>query len=364
MATREDTTAQPELDEAKVEEFLGKAIGDFSATMTVTLATIGDRLGLFEDLAKNGPATSKELAARCEIDERYALEWFRGMATAGYLEHDRASDRYTLPPEHAPVLAQEGGPMFMMGGFQMVPGAVGILDQLTEKFRNGGGVKQDAYTDDWWHGMQRFSDGFFENMLVPVWIEAMPDVKRKLEEGGLCADVGTGGGRAPIKLAQAFPKSRHVGFDIAEAQLKRARANAEQAGLGDRVKFERRDVTKDGWPEPCDVITTFDVIHDAIDPAGLLKAIREGLKDDGIYVCLDINCADDPNDNEGPVAAMMYGFSVLYCMTTSLAHGGEGLGTCGLPPAKLRELASEAGFSGVKLVPLENPFNNLYEVRP
>lgn len=55
---------------------------------------------------------------------------------------------------------------------------------------------------------------------------------------------------------------------------------------------------------------------------------------------------------------------MVYCMTTSLANGGEGLGTCGLPESTLRELALAAGFGSVQKLPLENPFNNLYEVKP
>jgi hypothetical protein len=130
------------------------------------------------------------------------------------------------------------------------------------------------------------------------------------------------------------------------------------------VKFEKRDVAREGLPEKYDVISTFDVVHDAVDPVGLLRAIRASLADDGIYICLDINCADDPADNEGPLAAMFYGFSVTYCMTTSLASDGEGLGTCGLPEAKLRELCDEAGFGELRRLPLEDPFNSVYEIRP
>jgi hypothetical protein len=51
-------------------------------------------------------------------------------------------------------------------------------------------------------------------------------------------------------------------------------------------------------------------------------------------------------------------------MTTSLAGHGAGLGTVGLPEPRLRELATGAGFGAVRRVPLENPFNNLYELRP
>jgi hypothetical protein len=81
-------------------------------------------------------------------------------------------------------------------------------------------------------------------------------------------------------------------------------------------------------------------------------------------VCLDINWSEKLEENHGPLGAMFHGFSVLYCMTTSLAGGGMGLGTLGLPEPKVKELCAEAGFGSVRRVPLENPFNNLYEVRP
>lgn len=61
---------------------------------------------------------------------------------------------------------------------------------------------------------------------------------------------------------------------------------------------------------------------------------------------------------------MFYGFSLLYCMTSSLAHGGAGLGTCGLPEGKVRELCTRAGFRTVERVPVENPFNTLYAIKP
>ena len=129
------------------------------------------------------------------------------------------------------------------------------------------------------------------------------------------------------------------------------------------MSFHQLDASA-GLPEQYDVITTFDVVHDAADPRGLLRSIRAALHPDGIYVCLDINCSNRLEENTGPLGAMFHGFSVLYCMTTSLANGGVGLGTLGLHEPKVRELCAEAGFSSVRHVPLENPFNTLYEVRP
>jgi hypothetical protein len=66
--------------------------------------------------------------------------------------------------------------------------------------------------------------------------------------------------------------------------------------------------------------------------------------------------------NVGPIATLLYGFSVLYCMTTSLAEGGEGLGTLGLPEPVLCDLAAKAGFAQVRHVEMDNPFNSLYEL--
>jgi len=354
---------QAVLDQTKVDQFVGKVLGDTSATLVTLLAAIGDRLGLFKELAASGPVSSADFALRTGINERYAREWLGGMATAGYIDYDAATQRFRLPLEHAPALADEGGPFFFGGVHEMLPALIGVLDQVTESFRQGGGVPQSAYDAHLWDGMERFTMGWFENLLKQQWIPAMPDVRAKLQEGALVADVGCGRGRALIKMAQAFSNSRYVGYDVFQPSVDRATANAKAAGVADRVSFRQLDAST-GLPEQYEVITTFDVVHDAVDPRALLRSIRGALQPDGIYVCLDINCSDKLEENAGPLGAMFHGFSVLYCMTTSLANGGVGLGTVGFHESKVRELCAEAGFTSVRRVPLENPFNNLYEVRP
>ena len=349
------------IDEAKAEEFVGKVIGDFAGAMTTILTLIGDQLGLFKELAANGAADSHQLAQRAGIDERYAREWLHGLHAAGYLTRENGG--FALPPEHQLAFAQEGGPMFLCGGYEEFYGVLAVVPQLIESFKTGGGVAQDQYPQQFWRGLGRFTAGWHENHLVQEWIPAVPDVHAKLQQGARYADVGCGQGLALVRLAQAFPNSTFVGYDVFEGSLAGAAELAEREGVSDRVSFEVRDVAE-GLDEKFDVISTFDVVHDAVDPVGLLKGIRSGLADDGHYLLLDINCADDPVDNQGPLAALFYGFSVTYCMTTSLADGGVGLGTCGLPPAKAKELTTEAGFSSCDKLPLENPFNNLYDVRP
>jgi SAM-dependent methyltransferase len=349
------------IDEAKLGAFMERVLGNAAGLMASTLATLGDRLGLFKALS-SGPATSAELAVAAEVNERYAREWLRGMHAAGYLELERNSGRYALPPEHAQVLANEGGPAFLGGAFQLTFGYLRTIDRLTEAFRSGGGVPQSAYPIETWEGMGRFSRSFYDNLLVQQWLPMVAGLQGRLEQGVRWADVGCGSGLAVIRLAEAFPASTFVGYDNFDGQLALARRAAEDAGVSDRVRFELHDAAA-GLPGRFDVISTFDVVHDAVDPAALLGSIRRGLEPDGTYLMLEMNSADDPDDNVGPLATLLYGVSVVYCMTTSLASGGAGLGTCGLPAPRVRELCDEAGFASVDRLDLHDPFNALYVVR-
>jgi SAM-dependent methyltransferase len=355
------TKTLPAIDSEKVQAFVGKVLNDSSATFATTLAAIGDRLGLFKTLAASGPATSTELATRAAIDERYAREWLGGMTNAGYLVHDPATGRFTLPAEHAPALAEEGGPFFFGGPYEMLLALGTIYDPLTDAFRQGGGVPQASYDPRFFEGMERFTAGWFNNLLLQEWLPAMPDVRERLEAGTDLADIGCGRGRALVRLAGAFPKRRFVGYDIFEPNIEAAQSSAVCAGVTDRVRFEVRDAVTP-LSSPVDIVTTFDVVHDAADPLGLLRSIRESLAPGGIYICLDMNCSDHLQENDGPIGALFHGISTLYCMTTSLAQGGAGLGTLGLHERRLREYASVAGFGSVRLA-FQDPFNKLYELR-
>lgn len=341
------------------EEFVGKVMGDTVGLTNTVLAWIGDELGLWKDLTKRGPATSVELAARTGLAERPVREWLSGMTAAGYLVHD--SGTFRLPEEYAPVLSQEGGPVFFGGVHQELLGCTRPLDKIVESFRTGRGVPQSAYPEMVYDGMDRFTAGWFENLLLPVWLPAVGLVER-LEAGIEVADVGCGRGRALVKMAQAFPRSRFVGYDIYGPNVAKAKKLAEAAGVLDRVNFVELDAA-DGLPRTFDLVTTFDVIHDAVDPGGLLRSIQKSLNKAGKYLCLDINCSAKLDENVGPLGSLFYGCSVLYCMTTSLAHGGAGLGTCGLHEPMLKEIGGAAGFKRIQRVPLENPFNNLYELQ-
>ncbi len=353
---------KPSKDPSKTEEFLGRVLEDTASTFTMVALGIGDRFALFKELVARGPQTSAELARRTSLAERYVREWASLLATAGYLTYEPSSGRFSLPPEHAPVLAEEGGPFFVGGIFQQMPALLGLFEPLARAFKDGKGIDPGLYTEDVWKGEQRGNDMWHNHLLVADWIPRMPAVQEKLRAGARVADLGCGSGRALVRLAQAFPNSSFVGFDIEPDSVERAQALAEAEGVADCVSFQVHDLTR-GLPGGFDIVTAFDVVHDTADPLAVVKHVRQALNPGGTFVLLEINSADTLEENRAPFGTLFYGYSLLFCMSIAIARGGEGLGTAGLPDARVREYAKAAGFAEVRRIDIENPFNVLYEVK-
>lgn len=354
---------QTAFDKTKAKQFLARFQGDLAGAMSTRLCAIGDRLGLFKTLAEHGPLTSQELAVRANINERYAREWLQGLTAAGYLEVDPVRLSYTLPAEHAKPLADEDSPLFQGGILELLAHAQTPFEELVDAFKHGGGVAQSSFHPNLYHGMSRSSGVRYKNLLLQQWLPSMPDVQAMLERGVAVADIGCGKGAAILRMAEAFPKSTFAGYDSFPPQVEGANARAAEAGLADRVKFAVADGAEK-LPASYDVIFTFDVIHDSPRPLEAMRNIRAHLKPGGVYVMQEITAEDELHANTGPMAAMKYGMSLHYCMTTSLAQGGAGLGTCGMPEKVIRDLSNQAGFTRVIKSPACNDFISLYEIWP
>jgi hypothetical protein len=95
--------------------------------------------------------------------------------------------------------------------------------------------------------------------------------------------------------------------------------------------------------------------------------VRRALADDGTWFVADIKAHASYEENvaRNPMAAMMYGTSVLTCMSSALSEpGGLGLGTLGLHPGLAEEMARAAGFSHFEAIDLGHPVNAFYVIRP
>ena len=351
-----------DFDKARAKAFTGQLIGDAAAAVTMHLCAIGDRLGLFKDLATNGPADAGAFAERTSIDKRYALEWLEAMASTGYLEFDPETVNFTLPPEHARPLADDANPIFQGALWNLLTYSMAPFDELVAAFKNGGGVPQSSFPPELYVSMQRSSGLRYQSFLLNTWLPDMPDVLARLETGVDVADIGCGRGTAMTMMAEAYPNSQFWGFDAFAPQVEGAKEKAVELGVDANTTFEVLDASEE-IPRDFDLIFTFDVIHDMAQPRAGLANIRRHMKPDGIYVLQEITAADERHENRGPEATLKYGMSLTYCMTTSLANHGEGLDTLGMPPKVVRELCAEAGFGEVRHLPCSNDFISLFEVR-
>ena len=354
-------TAQP-IDQTKLDEFMGRFVGDMGATVSAALVVIGDRLGLYRAMADGEPVSPAELAARTGTDPRYVQEWLANQAAGGYISYDRATEEFFLTPEQSFALAQEGSPAFIPGAFQVATAAIKDEEKITQAFVGGHGVGWHEHHHDLFAGTERFFRPGYSANLVSSWIPALDGVEARLRSGALVADVGCGYGASTILMAEAFPLSEFVGFDYHAASIEHARKAAAQAGVGERVSFEvaaAKEYPGDGY----DLVCMFDCLHDMGDPVGAAAHVLSTLGSDGTWLIVEPYAGDRLEDNLNPVGRVYYGASTLVCTPASrdqevgLALGAQA------GEARLREVVTAGGFTRFRRA-AETPFNLVLEARP
>jgi SAM-dependent methyltransferase len=349
------------IDQAKLDEFLGRFVADLGAVFHAPAVVVGDKLGLYKALAAAGPSTPAELAGRTGTSERYVREWLRGQAAGGYVTYDPAADRFLLTEEQAFALADDTSPAFVPGAFQVATSAAKDEPRIAAAFRSGAGVGWDQHHADLWQGTERFFRPGYAANLVPSWIPALDGVEAKLAAGARVADVGCGHGASTILLAQAYPRSTFTGFDYHHGSIEWARKAAAEAGVSDRVSFEV--ATADAYPGGgYDLVAVFDALHDMGDPLAAAGHVRRTLAADGTFLLVEPAAGERLEDNLNPVGRIFYSASLFICVPNGLSQGGEALGSQ-VPEATWRELLAEAGFGRFRRA-AETPFNRVFEARP
>jgi SAM-dependent methyltransferase len=349
------------IDEAKLQEFMGKVVTDMGAIISGPLFVIGERLGLYKAMAGAGPLSSEEVAERAGVAERSAREWLRNQAAGGYVSYDADSDRYTLPDEHALALADEDSPFYVLGVYELIASLYADEGKIIETFRSGSGMGWHEHDHRLFRGTERFFRPGYRAHLVSEWIPALEGAQEKLERGAKVADVGCGHGASTVIMAQAFPNSEFVGFDYHEPSIERAREAAFEAGVADRTSFAGASA-KDYPGGDYDLVCVFDCLHDMGDPVGAAAHIHETLAPDGTWMIVEPFANDNVQENLNPVGRVFYGASTVICTPASLSQDvGLALGAQA-GEARLAEVIKEGGFSVVRRA-TETPFNLVLEAR-
>lgn len=362
-----DTTGR-EIDPDKLKMYSFGLFTQLSGAVTAGMLHLGDRLGLFTALASfDEPATTQQLADAAGLDERWVREWAYNQAAAKMIEVDTSvrPERFSLIPEAVAVLASPEHPAYGMGMFHRFPQTMSALDHMPESFTTGLGHDYDSHGCEGAVGIERSFEPWNRAHLLPTVLPALDGVVERLEIGAKVIDIGCGAGGAVLMMAEAFPNSTFVGYDISAHALDRAN---ERLAASKVTNARFRDPRVEPMPtdHSCDFVTTFDCIHDMTHPQEMMHSIREAIADDGTWLLVDIKGRDSFAENveKNPVAALMYGISVLSCMSSALSEqGGAGLGTLGLPASKAEEMSTAAGFGRFEKLPIDHSVNAFYEIR-
>jgi SAM-dependent methyltransferase len=356
------TTAANTIDQAKLDEFMGRFVGDLGAALSAALVVIGDRLGLYRAMADGEQITAEELARRTGTDSRYVREWLSNQAAGGYVTYHPEAATFSLTPEQSLALAQESSPAFVPGAFQLATALTKDEEKISGAFLGGHGVGWHEHHHDLFAGTERFFRPGYAANLISSWIPALDGVQAKLEAGAHVADVGCGHGASTLLLAGAFPRSRFVGFDYHGPSIEHARQAAQAAGMDDRVTFEVAPAKS--YPgSDYDLVAMFDCLHDMGDPVGAAAHVLQSLAADGTWMVVEPYAGDRLEDNLNPVGRVFYGASTLVCTPASrdqevgLALGAQA------GEARLREVVTSGGFTRFRRA-TETPFNLVLEARP
>lgn len=352
------------LDAQRLERAVGKVFGDIGVGINGPLVLIGDRLDLWKALAAAGPVTPAALAERTGLVERYLREWLRAMTVAGYLDYSPDAGLFTLSPEMAAVLADDEAPTSLIGVFTGFTAFWAAVDKAEEFFRTGHGMGWGDHHPALNQAQERFTRPMYLSGLIPQWIPAVKGMDERLRAGARIADIGCGHGLSTRLIAQAWPASSVVGFDIDDGVIGHARQAISGMKLDGRISFEVADAA--AYPgEDYDLVLFTDCLHDMGHPVEAAAHARRTLAADGVALVIEPLAADRLEDDlANPYAPIGYAVSTLVCTPSALAQGGEALGTMA-GEGKLREVLSAAGFSRISRIAQDAaPFNIILEARP
>lgn len=321
------------------------------------MVEVGDRLGIFRQIAHHGPATAEEWSGRLGLALRPLTEWLYGMAAAGLVEH--TDGRFELPEAGAWVMAEEERSLFFAAGIFGGSHPPEMVEAVSGLMKTGGGTPYDDLGPETAIALERMTGPFNRAGLVPMVLSRVPGLIDRLSEGVRVADVGCGAGVAAETIATSFPASTVTGVDPSRHAIERAMSRA-----GGRSNLQFLVGSAGELTGEFELVLVFDCLHDMPRPDLVLPSILDHLAPGGLVLIKEIRSTGDfERDKKNPLLALAYGLSLVSCLASGLStEDGLGLGNLGLHPAALTDLLLRTGFEAPEGLDVPDPANLYYLV--
>jgi 2-polyprenyl-3-methyl-5-hydroxy-6-metoxy-1,4-benzoquinol methylase len=328
---------------------------------------IGSQSGFYEELGKGKGMTPRQLSLKAGTDERYTKEWLEQQAVAGILDVEDVSKpirKYILPEGHREVLTDRDSLNYMAPLAQISASFAKVLPKIIKSYQTGKGIPYRDYGRDGVEGQAFGNRPMFINLLGKEWLPRIPEVHEILSSTppARVADVACGAGFSTIAIAEAYTKARVDGFDPDGASISLARKTAQKSAARERVRFFQKsgaDIS-----HKYDVITIFEAIHDMAQPVELLKNVHRMLKKNGTVIIADERVQESFTAPGDELERYFYVASIMFCLPQSRAESPSVATGTAIRPKTMRRYAREAGFSKIKILPIENMLWRFYQLTP
>lgn len=349
------------IDQHKLDALVGRLFSDLSAGYGGVMVSLGDKLGLYKAMTGAGPLSSREVAKRAGCAERYVREWLNAQVAGGYVDYHPASGTYELSPEQAAILSDDTSPVYLPNAWQCVASMWADENKSLDAIKTGRGVSWGEHDGRLFCGSAAFFRNAYAGSLVQQWLPALDGVVARLEAGITVADVGCGHGHSTVLMAKAFPNSRFFGFDAHDGSIAEAHKVAHEAGVADRVSFERAKAAS-YQARGYDLICFFDSLHDMGHPTEAMRHAAASLAPNGTVMLIEPFASDKVEENINPVGRLYYAASTTMCCAHAISENGTHVLGAQAGPKQLSGVLRQAGFGKVRTA-MQTPFNLVIEAK-
>ena len=264
------------VNEATFQQFIGKLLDDAGAAMGIGLVLLGDKFGLYKTLAAAGPLTSSELASRTGTAARYVSEWAAAQAAGGYINFDSATERFSISPEQALSPRGRERTRIFSGDLRNRRAAARDLPKVEAAFRTGGGVGWHEHDLGLFRGTERFFRPGYAMHLVSNGSRHWKASRKSSNTARRSQMSGAVMAHRPSCWPRHFRSRDSQASTITNRRIERARELAREAGVADRVTFQR--ARRKNFPAPTIWLHSSTACMTWVIPVGAATHVKGGFE--------------------------------------------------------------------------------------